>query len=132
MEYLAQMALSRFGILAGLLSLLGVAIIRVLAHYFTTRIDLMRRDADAQANERAAITQAREREHALLAQEVRAGREKLELLMTNHLEHDRQEREALAVALTEFKAASQAHTAQMREFAEDIKNATLEMARRNG
>jgi hypothetical protein len=93
------------------------------------------RERELEEQERLREGQARERERTELITEIKAARTRLEalvgqqhVLMTNHLEHDRQEREALVKILTEQSIKTETTMDTMDGLREAISGLRLQIA----
>lgn len=132
MEYIFSSVFGRtaekYGLVAGILVLAIFASIAVLAYYAKAKIDLMRGETLQAQQERMQELQSRDRERLAMIGELNTARqgvkemqEKLYTLMTNHLEHDRDERSSLVQHLTEISARDAEQVQTMRVIADDIK-----------
>jgi len=92
-------------------------------YYLRSRIAIAEREAVSAQQERQREAEGRERERATLVAEVGASRAQTHQFMSNHLEHDRVEREQLAKVLTQQSEA-------MRAIVDDHKAHRVEEAAR--
>jgi hypothetical protein len=122
--------LGQHGLVVACLAIAFLAVIVVavpVAIYFAkTKLDLVRQDQVAVQAERGRTEQRLDEERKALVAEVSAARHmvedqqaKLYTFMTNHLEHDRQEREALGLVLTETREAMRAMSQDLRGHREE-------------
>lgn len=105
--------------LMGVLGLGGLG--GVLAYFLRAKVDIWRASRGAEVNQAQApmtvllqIVQNKEKENA----ELRAD---MKLILTNHLEHDRKEREAVIQSLSKSESKDEAVVAALNELTHSIR-----------
>lgn len=116
---------ARYGPIMAIMAVIAFAVIALIAYYVKTKIELMRQETTARESERLTEVQARERERQALVSELGITRERQNVLMTNHLKHDKLEREEIIKAMQE-------NILTLRAISDDLKSHRTEEAARAG
>lgn len=131
--------LVRHGFWAALGTAVFLALVMLLLMYGRAKINVMQ--ADQAAAQAARIEEGRIRERDLasreaerlaLIRELGESRKQHEIILTNHLAHDREERETQVTLLKEQAAKDEAIVSALREIAEDLKLHREEESNRSG
>lgn len=115
----------RYGPGLAIVALLAFCIIGLAAYFLKTKIDLMRQGVLTADAERARDHAEKVQERSYLLKQVDEAQAQTHTFMTNHLEHDRAEREALAKVLTETSCT-------LKAIADDLAGHRHEESERTG
>lgn len=115
---------TRYGLWKALFALSSVLGLAILAYYLKVKIEMLRTEATGASEERRKMIESREGDHRRLLEEVTKAREQNYIFTTNHLEHDRQEREQLGITMSQ-------QLSTLRAISEEIKTHRQEEAVRS-
>lgn len=113
--------IAKYGPLAAVATVAALAVIVLFFLRQKAKIDIMRSRAAADQQAQVQEQQRRERESAAIVQGLNAMKDSQVMIMTNHLEHDRQEREAILKAIERNEAKEEATVQAIREMTNELR-----------
>ncbi len=102
--------MAKYGLFAALMAVCIIALIAVAAYYAKNRIDIMRAESASRDGERMALISA-----------LDEARKQNMLIVTNHLAHDSEERQANMSFMAKLEAKEDATVGVINQLAESVK-----------